>query len=279
MTVRVGVDPWPTNYMEWVFQNGVRFKSRDMAQAISKGHFPLFLDGLHDVFHLLSFALYPKYVSYLKQGNKLLARNMKSGLRARAAFNLELLSLADPGKQNELSQILSVKNPGLSATIKNFEFAINKLSTEELINRTNFWIKNLQNYLIHYSAGMRDPQERSVLKKYTENPPEFLDNSKTLPKEVVASALPFFDGRLDKLLKLVLSNEMFLISSSKQMLELRKLLTQLEYALWASSSKINLDQWMKDTMTTEIDRSSPTFQFLSDVFGESSIIYQHLVQD
>lgn len=278
LTVRIGIDPWPTDFQKWTFMNGVRFKSRDMAKAISAGRFPLFLDGLHDVFHLLSFALHPEYVSYLKKGNTLLIENMASGLMARAAFNLELLSLADPNKHDALAQVLSIKNPAADSRIENFETAINRLSNEETIEKSKFWIKNLQSYLIHYAAGMRDPQEREVLRSYIDSSSEFLVNSKTMPKEVVASALAFFDVRLDTQLKTELNSEVFLKTDSTRLTELRKLLVQLEYALWTSSKQIDLDQWMKDTMIAEVDKNSPTFKFLADVFGESSIIYRHLIR-
>ncbi|MBK9321824.1 MAG: hypothetical protein IPM97_02510 [Bdellovibrionaceae bacterium] len=175
---------------------------------------------------------------------------------------------------HEISQLVSYKNPTVDSRLQDFQSAIFKLTDGEVIERAKFWEKAYQNYLIHYSAGMREPYERSQYNGLVDS--QAL-SSNTLPSELLASGMAHLDYKLSKRLNAV-SNSNSSSSSLEKMADLRQSLAKLEYALWASSSKIDLAQWMSDTMKPKVNPESPTFQFILDVFGESSPIYQVLVR-
>ncbi|MBK9321823.1 MAG: hypothetical protein IPM97_02505 [Bdellovibrionaceae bacterium] len=80
LAVRIGIDPWPEDLAGWIFPRDVRLKARAMAENVSAGRFPIFAEGLHDVFHLLLFSMHPEYVSLLRSGNAQLLQHMEKGL-------------------------------------------------------------------------------------------------------------------------------------------------------------------------------------------------------
>lgn len=275
LAVRIGIDPWPTDLTGWSFPRDVRLKARAMAENISAGRFPVFSEGLHDVFHLLLFSIHPEYVSLLRSGNAQLLQHMKKGFMSRVAFNLEALSLANPAQVREISKLVSYKNPTIDSRLQDFQAATSKLTDGEVVERARFWGKAYQNYLIHYSAGMREPYERS---QYNGLVDSRVLSYKALPNELLASGMAHLDYKLSNRLNAVLNSNSLSRSYLEKMADLRQSLATLEYALWASSSKIDLQQWMSDTMKPEVNPKSPTFQFILDVFGESSPIYQLLVR-
>lgn len=293
------VDPWPNNYHEWKDISGERLKGRETLENIVNGKFPVFAQGIHDVWHFLKFAQYPEYTKILREKFAVLVQGkLTQPILSRASYAMELLTLADRKKLPLITSQIIIKNPTKQTTVEDFSSAINLLSTEQVLERAKFWIKEYRNNLIHYSPGVIEPNERKMHANYIQNPgPKiFLDSfiekfnkeRSTLPVEMgYESSMAFMDTRLETLLDLY-HNKMDTVtflykrdnnSGPPDVLAIIKLqIARMEYAQWKSASEIDLNQWTKDTLNPTVDLSSPTMKFIKDSFGENSYTY-NLFQD
>ena len=273
--VRIGMDPWPSETTNWSIPTDVRLRARLMAQNISEGRFPVFSNGLHDVFHLFLFAMHPEYVTRIKAGNAEILSHMSKGFMSRVAFNLEALSLVNPDKAKEISEQVTLKKPTSRARLEDFQTAIEQLNDKDLLAKAEKLSENYNSYLVHYSAGMRDPFERA---EYNSLVGQEAAAFSTLPIGLLASGLAHLAIPLERDYKMVLFSRADLPYHAQKVANLRKSMALVEYALWKGFSEVTLQQWMNDTMKPDIDLNSPTFQYILTVFGKNSYIYQLLAR-
>ena len=271
--VRPGIDSWPSG-TAWGARP-LRLKARQMAQNVSEGRFPVFEGGSHDIVHFLLFALHPDYAEQIRTGNSKLLQDMSKGFMSRAAFNLEALSLADPTKINEIRMQITIKKPTPHSTFRDFQSAVQTLPVDALIARAEYWKRSYQDFLVYYSAGMREPYERQVYRNFVGT--SYLPT--TLPSELLAGGMTHLDVVVEKrTTSLRLASSSTKEQESHALMALQDAVAKVEYALWASATRINLAQWMKDTMRPDIDLQAPTFGFIVDIFGVKSPVYQLMVR-
>jgi hypothetical protein len=89
-----GIDKWPENPYHWQMNYDLRLDPRILPKFISEGRFPLFSNGIHDVLHLVLFALHPEYAAQL--------RNQKSRSGSKANW-----------KRHKYSEHSLFRDPGL----------------------------------------------------------------------------------------------------------------------------------------------------------------------
>jgi hypothetical protein len=289
------VEPWTENVSNYRTKTDLRLKGRQMTEALAGGRFPLFAEGGHDIFHLLSFALYPDYAKALRDGNRnLLKTKLTIPVLSRSTYMLEVLALGDSKKVEEIKQHLTIHSPNQEHSFDDFLQAIENLSPQELRSKEEFWQANFQKYLIHYAAGMAEPREREVYadeirrKDFSIFLKNFYEGTEYNPKNV----LPFeilYDGmtHMDVILEVLVStsynsqgilNSLFARRASNGKEELQRLIrlqiARMEYALWKSTTEITVEQWAQDTMIPVVDPESPTLRFIKDCFGPNSVTYR-----
>lgn len=277
MFVVPGRDGWPPGNQGWVIRaEEFRPKGRALLDAIRSGRFPVFSEGVHDVFHFITFALHPSYARALRKGNDNLARlRLKNSDMNRSSYFLEVLTLANPKKKQEIEKRIVIKNPTKKTAFADFHQAMRELSKEDLESRAKFWIENFQKYLNIYAGGIAEPYERSRYrdeirrngdwKESLTNP--WRGNNRTiLPDGLIQESM----GLMDVYLGLLLEAKDASMSDGTFQLYLAR----MEYGLWKSANEIQAEQWAKDTLTDSFDENSPTMQFIKNVFGEKSFTYR-----
>lgn len=282
---------WTENIDEWKTTADVRIKPRQMAQALADGRYPVFYDGAHDVFHLITFALYPEYAQALRDGHaRLAAGKVGGGFLHRTSYFLEVLTLADPQQLKTIKSHLTIKDISQQeVTIRDFENAVNKLSEIETWEKVQFWLANFQSFLRHYAGGMAEPRERNIYnnrKSINDIKAQFYAPTGSASKVTLAAILPDGMSHMDSQLNRLVNERIDISLSSRATTEnlaeiesmIRRQVARMEYALWASATKINVNQWAADTLGFYVDPSSPTMQFIKDAFGENSATYRGFTQ-
>lgn len=290
--IRPNIDPYPLTANYYVSKDA-RLKGRDMLKNVAKGKYPVFFNGIHDIFHFVTFALYPDYLIGISKGHQNLENlPLTTGRGFRLAYALEILTLSDPKKLTEIQSILSVKNPTKSTTYAEFEREINALPTEQLISKAKTLIENYQQYLNKYAAGMAEAKEHRVyadmwtpervFRHFYER--QYFVSSRVLPFDSLSEGMAHMDTVLKIILKLHKPEYTHEFSNRNLDAEverskmLRLQLTRMEYALWTSANTVTVKQFLEDTLSPELNPTSATARFISNVYGQESITYRLFTQ-
>jgi hypothetical protein len=262
---------WNEKFEDWTPPQNVRLSGRQMAEALESGRYPIFLEGIHDLYHLVLFAMYPEYAKALREGFRKLRQGKVGGaFLKRASYFLEVLTLADPIQIENIKTILTIKEPSPSTTYEDFLESVNKLSNSELYEKQNFLLTHFEGFLRHYSAGTADLWERDRYRQAF-NAYKYFDNQHTPPEKNRFEDL-LTDGMTH--LPVILKELSVVVKSPARETLMRVQVARMEYALWKSATQITMAQWAKDTLQPEININSPTMKFIKDVFGESSATYR-----
>ena len=256
-----------------------RPKSRQIAEHLVEGRFPVFHNGIHDVFHMITFVLHPEYAKALRDGSqKILKQTFKKPMLNRAAYFLEALSLPNPKKIKEIESLITLRAITKDTNINDFINAFKKLSKEELEQKSKYWKEHYQDFIIHYAGGKAEPYERNLYRNmisFEDAIKHFIGvRSVKTPDKILSTELITEDvGNLDVFLdRLKWPIE---LPQNVQRVELMRLqLARMEYALWKGAKDISVLQWARDTFTGDLDLNSPTMVYIRDVFGENSVIYR-----
>ncbi|MBL7542208.1 MAG: hypothetical protein JNL11_00245 [Bdellovibrionaceae bacterium] len=134
--VRPSIDPWPSG-TRWHLANEVRLRSRLMSSNVAEGRYPIFFEGIHDVIHMVLFAIYPDYAESIRSGSLKLSKNMHQGFMSRVTFNIEALSLGNPEKIEEIKSQISISHLTKQSSFYDFVAALvceRKLKKLSLLN-------------------------------------------------------------------------------------------------------------------------------------------------
>ena len=290
-----GRDSWP-DPQEWSAERDLRLKGRAMAESLANGRYPLFFSGGHDVFHLITFLLYPNYAEQLRNGHReLLHGKLTLAVLTRTTYALEVLALANPNLKTQLEQMIVIKHPKNSTRVGDFIAAVDRLSDEEINNRAEFWKNHFQSFLNHYAGGMAEPYERngsaeaikrkqsSVIRHYYEG--RRVEDIRKIPIfALIDDGFTHMDVHLETLVNL--KNEsatslakLFPSQITDPHAELNRLvrlqIARLEYGLWKSTNGLKMERWMADTLVEKLDLDSQAMRFIRDVFGEQSVTYRY----
>jgi len=284
-------EPWREQDSDWRVKS-LRVGDRKLARNIAAGRFPLFWDGAHDVFHIVTFALYPKFAASLRKGNqKLIKMAMSSSQLSRSSYALEVLALANPKKISEMTEHFALKSPRKGANFEDFHASVKQLSKQDFTDHAQFWVEKFQGFLNRYAGGMAEPYEQSVYREKVRGETwlshfyegRWAEETKNVPNELLSDGMTHMDVFLENLLALSRSSQVtidrqFENRASDGRIELDRLLrlqvARMEYALWKSAVEIGPEQWILDTVVAKVDPNSPTMKFIKDCFGENSITYR-----
>ena len=285
--------PWKGSLNEWTPKIGLHLKGRQVTEGLAQGLFPIFTNGYHDIFHFITFALYPSYTKKLIEKNKAIAKlKLNKSILNRSAYALEALTLADSNKISEIRDSITIKKLNSKTTFYDFHNEVSLLSDEELQTKVEFWKLNFKKFLTHYSGGMAEPVENSIYRDMINNgkiqyiTSHFSETYKSrsydkiMPNEILYDGMTYMDAALSKISEST-EDELSKIfnnvgeNSNPTKNELLKLqIARMEYALWKSATEINQEVWINDTMKESVDLESSTMLFIKDCFGVNSAIYQ-----
>ncbi len=165
LLITPGVDSFPKEegYRILLSQEMFNIPFREALAWFQKGRFPL-LDATHDIYHFVSFALHPKYATQMyKTVKKLHPEKYPRFFSRRWFYILEYLTLANPNKKEELSELLELpKKIKLKRVIPYAKYVqyFQDQPIEKVIKHAEKLIKELPSLLVDYGGGTARSYEK-----------------------------------------------------------------------------------------------------------------------
>jgi hypothetical protein len=287
-----------------------QIKDRSLVRAVANGKLTCFYNGLHDVYHFVSFALHPEGMAAVKQIHQVLTAEPKNRLLwRRAVYMLETLSLGDPVKREELRNFLLFpgvrKEDSLKNKIEDYYAYFRTVDSKMLWEHAVKMRDQFTDFVIPYAGGMADRYERGVYRDQFKMAQYqtfellmgiqtyFSLESNILPSRSLYESFIYLPDHLDNVMQLMgqseKSQKLKLDVYNKQIAErekvtvelraedlLRICLARMEFMLWRSASDLTIDHWEHDLSAPNLAPDSPTASFLKSVMGENSIIFRFL---
>ncbi|MEK6773203.1 MAG: hypothetical protein AABY64_04630 [Bdellovibrionota bacterium] len=165
LLITPGIDPFPKEegYRILFSEEMFNIPFRDALAWFQKGHFPL-LDATHDIYHFVSFALHPEYATQMYRAVKNLHPEKYPRFFSRRWFYiLEYLTLANPNKKEDLSELLElpkkIKSKRPIPYAKYVEYFQDQ-SIEKVVKHAEKLIKELPALLVDYGGGTARSNEK-----------------------------------------------------------------------------------------------------------------------
>ena len=311
--VTPGIDPWPTEagYRFLKSEELFNIPFRAILAGLKKGRFPL-MDSIHDISHFISFSQNPKYAAVLLKMIEKLPELEKYPIyfSRRLFYALELLTLADPTKIEELKTFLLF--PKVKTSTKRISFYeylqfFQSLDSQTLLVHAQRLVEGYDSFLVDFGGGVHRSFEKNEMIKNdfldSEQPiqtlvqllgmfrPELSEVQRsimgTLPSETLPQLLVFKKLPAQQFQKIAnqnsfASNHFFepgtqtLAKNYKQRLDqlIYLQMARMEYGLWESANRITVEKWLQETLTVHLKPNSPILEFTEGVYGTSSILHQ-----
>jgi hypothetical protein len=313
LLVTPGIDPWPKDegYRFLKSEELFNIPFRAVLAGLKKWRFPL-MDSIHDASHFVSFIQNPKYAATLLKMIEKLPDLEKYPIyfSRRLFYALELLTLADPTKKEELKEFLLF--PQVKSSTKRVPFYeylqfFQSLDSKTLTTHAQKLIDGYDTFLIDFGGGVHRSYEKNEMIKTdflnSERPiqtlvqllgifrPELSEVQRsilgTLPSETLRQLLIFKKLPAKKFKEIVEQNsfasnyfnepgtETFAKNYQQRLDQLIYLqMARMEYGLWESANRITVEKWLQETLTVHLKPNSPILEFTEGVYGSSSILHQ-----
>lgn len=310
-----GLDPWPTEpgYRFLLADEMFNIPFRAIISGLQRGRFPL-MDASHDVAHFVSFLLHPNYARQLLKSAKEIPELAKYPISfsRRLFYSLELLTLANPERKEDLRNVLLF--PGNKSSDTYFAFSdymefFSKLSRQQLIKHAEKLILTYDSYLLDYGGGVArsyEKNEQIVGDYYFKTDPtsvlfQYLGSVRSdlseVQRNIMGTIPPVLLSELLKMRRLDKDSFQGIVNSNsflgdhfnnpngrlaadygKRLDRLIALqVARLEYGLWETSHRITVEKWVAETLSVQISPDSEIARFVRDFYGLSSPLYQFMI--